>query len=145
MWLVHLCCVIASFLVNMLFLEIQSGLFIIRLLEIQSGLFIIRLLRTSQRSRERINNLPYQPIPAELVCRSSNVAVRATELLLRLPLLSIRHHRPHPPCHFEGRRHGRHHCRTATAPLQGSCSTRKPSTLAGLYTLWPPCVDHVSL
>jgi hypothetical protein len=31
MWLVHLCCVIASFLVNMLFLNIKSGLFIIRL------------------------------------------------------------------------------------------------------------------
>jgi hypothetical protein len=31
MWLVHLCCVVASFLVNMLFLKIKSGLFIIRL------------------------------------------------------------------------------------------------------------------
>jgi hypothetical protein len=31
MWLVHLCCVIVSFLVNMLFLKIKSGLFIIRL------------------------------------------------------------------------------------------------------------------
>jgi hypothetical protein len=31
MWLVHLCCVIASFLVNMLFLNIKSGLSIIRL------------------------------------------------------------------------------------------------------------------
>jgi hypothetical protein len=31
MWLAHLCCVIASFLVNMFFLKIKSGLFIIRL------------------------------------------------------------------------------------------------------------------
>jgi hypothetical protein len=31
MWLVHLCCVIASFLVNMLFLNIKSGLFKIRM------------------------------------------------------------------------------------------------------------------
>jgi hypothetical protein len=31
MWLVHLCRVIASFLVNMLFLKIKSVLFIIRL------------------------------------------------------------------------------------------------------------------
>jgi hypothetical protein len=31
MWLVHLCCVIASFLVNMLFLNIKSELFVIRL------------------------------------------------------------------------------------------------------------------
>jgi hypothetical protein len=31
MFLVHLCCVIVSFLVNMLFLKIKSGLFIIRL------------------------------------------------------------------------------------------------------------------
>jgi hypothetical protein len=32
MWLVHLCCLIVLFLVNMLFLKIKSGLFIIRLL-----------------------------------------------------------------------------------------------------------------
>jgi hypothetical protein len=31
MWLVHLCCVIASILVNMLFLKFKSELFIIRL------------------------------------------------------------------------------------------------------------------
>jgi hypothetical protein len=31
MWLVHLCCVIASFLVNMLFLKIKSRLFVIRM------------------------------------------------------------------------------------------------------------------
>jgi hypothetical protein len=31
MWLVHLCCVIVSFLVDMLFLKIKSDLFIIRL------------------------------------------------------------------------------------------------------------------
>jgi hypothetical protein len=36
MWLVHLCCVIVSFLVNMLFLKIKSGLFIIRLFFQQS-------------------------------------------------------------------------------------------------------------
>jgi hypothetical protein len=37
MWLVHLCCVITSFLVNMLFLKIKSGLFIIRLFFQQIG------------------------------------------------------------------------------------------------------------
>jgi hypothetical protein len=42
MWLVHLCCVIASFLVNMLFLNIKSGLFIIRLFFSNSGMRSIR-------------------------------------------------------------------------------------------------------
>jgi hypothetical protein len=45
MWLVQLCCVIASFLVNMLFLKIKSGLFIIRLFfPTKGGVGLILLL-----------------------------------------------------------------------------------------------------
>jgi hypothetical protein len=59
MRLVHLCCVIASFLVNMLFLNIKSGLFIIRLF-----FPTVRTEKCNAKAPCHPHLIPQPPVPA---------------------------------------------------------------------------------